>query len=50
MRDSRIKDPSVIYVITQPFCCCIIYATHDLDQQVTPIFVVLLYPASNKKK
>ena len=32
MHDSKIKEPSVFYVITQPFYCCIIYTTHDLDQ------------------
>ena len=32
MRDSRRKEPSVIYVITQPFYCGIIYTTRDLDQ------------------
>ena len=32
MRDSRIKEPNVIYVITQPFCCYVKYTTHDLDQ------------------
>ena len=28
----NLKEPSVIYVMTQPFYCCIIYTTHDLDQ------------------
>ena len=35
MRDSRIKEPSVIYVITHPFYYCMIYMAHDLDQYVT---------------
>ena len=26
MRDSRIKEPSAIYVVTQPFYCCILHA------------------------
>ena len=49
MRDSRIKEAWVIYVITQPFYCCIICTTHDLDQKLHT-FVVLLQPAINKKK
>ena len=32
MRGSKIKDPSAIYIIAQPFHCYIIYATRDLDQ------------------
>ena len=35
MRDSRIKEPSAIYFINQPFYCCIIYTTNDLDQFVS---------------
>ena len=35
MHGSRIKELSVIYVITQPFYCCIIYTTHNLDQFIS---------------
>ena len=49
MRDSKIKEPSVIYVITQPFFCFIICTTHDLTSKLRT-FIVLLYPGKNKKK
>ena len=44
-----LKEPSIIYVIMQPFYCNI-YRTHDLDQQITLTILILLYPANNKKK
>ena len=44
-----LKEPSIIYVIMQPFYWNI-YRTHDLDQEVTLTIVILLYPANNKKK
>ena len=32
MHDLKIKDPSAIYVIAQPFHFYILYVTRDLDQ------------------
>ena len=37
MRDSMVKEPGIIYVITQPFCCCITYET-----RFRPVIYVLL--------
>ena len=48
MHDSRIENPSVIYLVMQPFYCCIIYVTRDSDQWVT--YICLPFVSSKQSK